>query len=239
MAQSGSFPLFEADEGEGVDITFGEYEETDLLDLSESAVRMLQTEFNSDGERLRLSFNRDGKALLQATQHVGTVSLPDGPTIQIRPKAGRTNLLHLLRYAHGVESVTIEERTSIAAGQTFIEALAALYEAELEQVIQQGLHRDYRTVDKSETHLRGRLNVQQQLQKQGVAPTQFECTYEELTYDTIPNQAVLFAASILSRFVRDQTLQRSLRKHPPTLTSEASTSPSPTSDTDTYSPCSA
>ncbi|WP_227353808.1 McrC family protein [Haladaptatus salinisoli] len=213
MAQSASFPLLDAEDGESVDITLREYEETDPLDLSDSAHRMLQTEVNSDGERLRVSFDQDGNAVLQATQHVGIVSLPDGPTIQIRPKAGRTNLLHFLRYAHGVESVTIERETSISAGRTFIEALAALYEAELENVIRQGLHRDYRRVEDSEKHLRGRLNVQKQIQKQGVAPTQFECSYEELTYDTLPNRSVLFATSVLTRFVRDRTLKQSLLKH--------------------------
>ncbi|MFC4550796.1 MULTISPECIES: McrC family protein [Halorussus] len=213
MAQSASFPLLDAEDGESVDISLREYEETEPLDLSDSALRMLRSEVNSDGERLSVSFDRNGDAVLQATQYVGIVSLPDGPTIQIRPKAGRTNLLHFLRYAHGVESVTIERETSISAGRTFIEALAALYEAELENVIRQGLHRDYRRVEANEEHLRGRLNVQKQIQKQGVAPTQFECSYEELTYDTLPNQSVLFATSILTRFVRDQTLKRSLLKH--------------------------
>ena len=213
MAQSVSFSLLDAKDRENVDITLREYEETEPLDLSDSALQMLQTEVNSDGERLSVSFDRDGNAILQATQHVGIVSLPDGPTIQIRPKAGQTNLLHLLRYAHGVESVTIERETSISAGRTFIEALAALYEAELENVIRQGLHRDYRRVQDTEKHLRGRLNVQKQIQKQGVAPTQFECSYEELTYDTLPNRSVLFATSVLTRFVRDRTLKQSLLKH--------------------------
>jgi 5-methylcytosine-specific restriction enzyme subunit McrC len=213
MAQSGSFPLLDSEEKQSVDITLLEYEETDPLDLSDSALRMLRSEVNSDGERLKVSFDRNGNSVLQATQHVGIVSLPDGPTIQIRPKAGQTNLLHLLRYAHGVEAVTIERETSISAGRTFIEALAALYEAELKNVIRQGLHRDYRRVEDSEEHLRGGLNVQKQIQKQGVAPTRFECSYEELTYDTLPNQSVLFATSILTRFVRDRPLKQSLVKH--------------------------
>ncbi|KAB1193364.1 restriction endonuclease [Haloferax sp. MBLA0076] len=213
MAQSTSFPLLDSEDGESVDIILREYEETDPLDLTDSALRMLKTEVNSDGERLSVSFDRDGNAVLRATQHVGIVSLPDGPTIQIRPKTKQTNLLHFLRYAHGVESVTIERETSISAGSTFIEALAALYEAELESVIRQGLHRDYRRVEETEKHLRGRLNVQKQIQKQGVAPTQFECSYEELTYDTVPNQSILFATSILTRFVRGKHLKRSLLKH--------------------------
>lgn len=196
-----------------IDITLQEYESTDPLELSDRAIRMLESEVNDEGERLKLSFDRDGKAILEATQYVGIVSLPNGPTLQIRPKAGQTNLLTLLRYAQGVQSETIEEETSISAGRTFIEALAALFEAELEAVIRQGLHRDYRRVESVEDDLRGRLDVQRQIQRQGITPTQFECTYDELTYDTIPNQAALFAAVTLTRFVQDQALERALQKH--------------------------
>lgn len=213
MSQSIPSPLFDSDRSDSVDLTLNEYESTDPLDLSERDLRMIRSEVNEGAERLDLTFDRDGMVTLRATQYVGIVSLPDGPTLQIRPKAGQTNLLTLLRYAQGVQSETIEEETSISAGRTFIEALAALFEAELEAVIRQGLHRDYRRVEEAEEHLRGRLNVQKQIQRQGITPTRFECSYDELTYDTIPNKAALFAATHLTRFVRDQTLERALQKH--------------------------
>lgn len=213
MSQSIPSSLFDSDRSDSVDLTLNEYESTDPLDLSKRDLRMIESEVNDGAERLDLTFDRDGRATLGATQYVGIVSLPDGPTLQIRPKAGQTNLLTLLRYAQGVQSETIEEETSISAGRTFIEALAALFEAELETVIRQGLHRDYRRVDEAEKHLRGRLNVQKQIQRQGITPTQFECSYDELTYDTIPNKAALFAATHLTRFVQDQTLERALQKH--------------------------
>lgn len=205
--------LFGFDQPEEIDIRLQEYESSDPLDLSDRAIRMIESEVNDDAERIELSFDREGRAVLRATQYVGILSLPDGPTLQIRPKAGQTSLFKLLQYAQGVRSETIERETPIAAGRTFIEALAALFEAELDSVIRQGLHRDYRRVDQVEKQLRGRLDVQKQIQRQGVTPTQFECSYDELTYDTVPNQAALFAATLLTRFVRDQTLERSLQRH--------------------------
>ena len=81
-------------------------------------------------------------AILTATQYVGVVSLRDGPTIQIRPKAAGTNLLYLLRYAHNTTATTFESQTPFRQGQTFLDALGALYEAELRRVLSRGLQTD-------------------------------------------------------------------------------------------------
>ena len=213
MSTDATSELFGFEQPEEIDIRLQEYESSDPLDLSDRAIRMIKSEVNDDAERIELSFDRQGRAILQATQYVGILSLPDGPTLQIQPKASQTNLFKLLQYAQGVRSETIEQETPIAAGRTFIEALAALFEAELDSVIRQGLHRDYRRVEQVKNELRGRLDVQKQIQRQGATPTQFECSYDELTYDTIPNQAALFAGTLLTRFVRDQTLERSLQRH--------------------------
>lgn len=213
MSADTTSELFGFEQPEEIDIRLQEYESSDPLDLSDRAIRMIKSEVNDDAERIELSFDRQGRAILQATQYVGILSLPDGPTLQIQPKASQTNLFKLLQYAQGVRSETIEQETPIAAGRTFIEALAALFEAELDSVIRQGLHRDYRRVEQVKNELRGRLDVQKQIQRQGATPTQFECSYDELTYDTIPNQAALFAGTLLTRFVRDQTLEQSLQGH--------------------------
>lgn len=225
MSSSTPTRFLDPDASEDIDITLQEYDATQPLDLSERALQMLASEVNAGDERLEVSFTREGQAILQATQHVGLVSLPDGPTLQIQPKAGQTNLLTFLRYAQGVRSETIEEETSISAGRTFIEALAALFEAELDAVLRQGLHRDYRRVDAVEKHLRGRLDVQKQIQRQGLTPTQFECSYDELTHDTIPNQAVLFAATQLTRLIRDKGLEQSLQQHCHRLRQQVSIEP--------------
>lgn len=202
MAVTDQTPKPEFDPVTAIDIELAEYESTEPLELSDSATEMLRSEVNKETERLKVEFDRDGRATLTATEHVGIVSLPGELTIQIRPKSRGTNLMHLLRYAHGVESTTVEHETSIAAGQNFIEALAALFEAELDTVIRTGIHKSYRERRDAKKYLRGRLDVQRQLQRQGVAPTRFECTYDELTYDILPNRAILYATAILSRFVQ-------------------------------------
>lgn len=199
------------------DIELGEYESSAPFELSKAAAAMLDQEVNAGGERqgdrIKLTYNRDGDAILTATQYVGVVSLRDGPTIQIRPKAAGTNLLYLLRYAHDTTAATFDSQTAFRRGETFLDALGALYEAELRRVLNRGLHTDYRRMSGAEEHLRGQLNLQQQLQRQPPTPTVFECTYDELTHDIRANRAILYAASILLGLVSDSAITRSLRQH--------------------------
>lgn len=195
-----------------VDIILQEHQSDTLDKLSDAAYQILETEVNTDSERLGVTFERDESVTLSATQHVGIVSLPDGPTIEIRPKVSELDLLSMLRYAQDIDASTIEQETPVTAGRTFIEALAALYQTELKSVLRQGLSRNYRRTSGTEKYLHGQLNLQQQLQRQGLAPTRFECVYDELTYDTIVNRAILYATTVLNRLVRDQELSQALNR---------------------------
>lgn len=193
-----------------------EYQATDPLDtdtLPEVARRVLANEINEDTERLKMEWLPDGRVKLRATQHVGIVTLPGGLTVEVRPKVPDTNLIEMLQYAQGVRPETITEETAITEGQTFIQALATLYEAELSDVLQWGLIKEYREQAGSEEHIRGRLNVQRQLQRHGPQPTQFECTYDELTQDIVLNQAILYATAVLLRLVDDGRVSAALQRH--------------------------
>lgn len=205
------------EEREQTDITLHEYDESDPIEIDDRSIDFIKREVNrgteQDRNRINLSFDRNGHATLKATSYVGIVGLPDGPTIEIRPKAAGTQLLNLLRYAHGVESTTFEQETQLRRGEVFIEAIAALFESELSRVLTRGLDRGYRERSGSERHLRGRLDIQRQLQRQLTRPAHFECTYEELTPDITLNQAILFATTILLRLSRDGETVSRLKRH--------------------------
>jgi 5-methylcytosine-specific restriction enzyme subunit McrC len=198
---------------DGVDITFEEYETSEPINLPPSAVQTLEREVNDETTRLIANYRSDGTVTLQATNHVGIVSLPEGPTVEIRPKIPGTNLVYLLRYAQGVEAATLPEETAVRAGASFIEAVATLYAAELDSALADGLHKTYRQTSGTEPYLRGQLDTQQQLRRQQGMATKFACSYEELTYDTTVNRAVLYATTLLSQLVRDTGLRQALDRH--------------------------
>lgn len=222
--------MFETDTSaspeEGTTISLREYESSDPLRLTDRALRALRTEINADDtERLRLSFDEEGWAQLTATQYVGLVSLPDGITIEIRPNAAGTNLLHLLRYVHGIESTTIDRRTSMETGPAFIDTLGFLFDAELQRVVDRGLYREYQRTSGTERFVCGRVNVHQQLQTHGSTPTAFECTYDEHTNDTTANRALLYATTVSLRLVTDPSLRRSLRQRQQSLRRQVTLTP--------------
>lgn len=203
------------------DITIDEYDDHGPFELSDPAITFLQQEVNGGnerkGDRIKLTFDRNRRATLKATSYVGVVSLPKGPTIEIQPKVDGTQLLHLLRYANGVESTTFEQETRLRGGNVFIEAIAELFKSELSRVLTHGLYTDYQKRQSAEPRLRGRLDLQRQLQRQPPYPTRFECTYDELTPDVLINQAVLYATSVLLRLSEDSDTIGALRRHQQTL----------------------
>lgn len=163
-----------------------------------------------------MTFDASGSVRLTATQYVGVVSIADGPTIEIRPKAAGTNLLNLLnllRYAQGVDPKTVDTETTLQAGPTFLDAIGYLFERELRVLLDRGLHSEYRRVSDTKKHLRGQLDIQRQLQRGERRPLTFECEYDELTTDTVTNQSILYATTVLLRLAREQTLHRSLQRH--------------------------
>ncbi|SIS16231.1 McrC family protein [Natronorubrum thiooxidans] len=201
------------DSGGIYDISLREHSETKPLKLSSRDLQTLRTEFNVSSPRIDVVHTSSQKVKLKSRQYVGVISFPDGPTIEILPKVEGANLLYLLRYAYGVESNTYEQRTLIAEGPNFIEAIATLFETELERVFRQGLAKGYHTVSTSERYLRGRLNIHQQLQQHPSTTTKFECTYDELTHDIPLNRALLYAASLLTPYLTDSTLARRLGRY--------------------------
>jgi 5-methylcytosine-specific restriction enzyme subunit McrC len=216
-----SYPPIEDELAFEAEIELGEYESSDPFELSEPAARMLTQEINGGddrkGDRIKLRYDRNGHAILTATQYVGVVSLRDGPTVQIQPKAAGTNLLYLLRYSQNTTATTFESQTPFRRGETFLDAFGALYEAELRRVLNQGLQTDYQRKSSSESRLRGQIDLQRQLQRQPPTPTAFECTYDELTHDTPVNRSILYATSILLGVVSDRSLVQALRQHQQSL----------------------
>lgn len=195
------------------EVSINEWSSSPPLELSERDLQMIDTEINASRNQLGYVHNRDGTVSLETTHYVGIISLPDGPTVEIRPKAAGGNLLSLFRYAQGIDAATIERETAVPAGREFVDALAAVFLDELKTVLRKGLFTEYQRTGGTEDHLRGQLDIQQQIQRQGTTGTQFECSYDELTADTTANRAILYATSVLAQLTVDSGLSRSLRRH--------------------------
>lgn len=210
-------------------IVISEYDPTPPLRLSEPARTYLRDEINGgrnrDGDRISVTYTHDGAAILNATSYVGLVSLPEGPTIEIQPKVPATNLLHILKYATNITAQTYEQETELQAGNLFVEALAVLYERELQRVRRRGLHTGYVDRQAAEHRLRGRLNIQRQLNRQPPVPTKFECDYQELTPDIPINQGILRVTELLTSMVSTEETTHALQRHAHALRRQVTRTP--------------
>jgi 5-methylcytosine-specific restriction enzyme subunit McrC len=189
-------------------IELSEYDESDPIDLSDDDIEMVESQV--DG--LRVEYRRGKPVVLHTDHRVGVIALPDGPTIEIQPKIGEPNLVTLLRYANGTEPTHLSRETELESGTNFVDTVAALFLEELEVVLSQGLRREYVNVEGTEEYLRGRLNVQRQL-ADGPGKTDFECDYDEFTYDTTLNQTILCVANTLSSLVDSTKIAGELREY--------------------------
>lgn len=165
-------------------------------------------------------------AVVRSTDYAGVVGLPDSGTIYLQPKITETALLRLLQLAEEDDQIeTLEQTAEIKAGTQFVDLLAELYTNELAAVMRHGVSRSYERVERQEDYLRGQLNIQQQLQQSGPATTEFHCSHDELTRDTLLNRTALHAARILVRLVEDPVLQRQLHRQVQQLRREISLEP--------------
>lgn len=193
-------------------IELEEYDTSEPIELSEDVLGTIDTEINRTRSRLDYEYTSDGSVRLQTSSYVGLVSLPDRTRIEIRPKAAGRNFLRLLLYAHGASPETIDSPVETLGGDMFLDALGALFLERLQQLVRHGLRKGYRTRQSREQYLRGRLDVQRQLSRGQIAPTRFDVEYQELTHDTVENQAVVYATHLLTQLVEDRTLQQSLHQ---------------------------
>ena len=225
MSQTASKTEIDDTQHVRTDITLQEWSKSGPLHLSERDLEMIDEEINSNRTQIDYEHDQQGRTKLRTTHYVGIVSLPDGPVVEITPKAAGDNLLSLFRYARGIDPEVIDSETAVPEGREFIDAIAALYLDELNELMRHGLHTDYRHVQDTQEYLRGQIDVQRQIQRQGKTGTQFECSYDEITADTVENQSILYATTLLTRLVSDSGLRQGLKRHEMRLRRQVSLRP--------------
>jgi len=101
--------------------------------------------------------------------------------------------------------------TDFTSASSFFDAIGILFRAELHSVLFQGLHRDYVSTSSIEKRVKGRIDMQRQLQRPSPVTTDFAVDYEEFTTDNTLNQAVLASLRVLISLVSDDELTSQLK----------------------------
>jgi len=184
-----------------------DYEDIGAFPLSKSDV-----DFIDGMDPLSVKHTAGEDSYITTSSYVGVATLPSGLRIEVNPKDTVSRLLDLLQYSMDVPTDTIETETGLEEANKFIDAFAALYHAELRQVLRQGIRRDYKRIQGTEESVRGRLDVQRQIQRPNPIPTDFAVEYDTFTANTTLNQAVLLATQVLTVLVEDKELSGRLSR---------------------------
>ena len=190
-------------------IELDEHKTTDAFQMSEEDIEFLQS-LDADPKPIAVEFTSNGNVQLSATAHVGVLTTPSGLQIQVTPKETITNLLWALQFAFNVDAQTIDSATELAPARTFVDALGALYANAVEDILDQGLHRDYVRRQEVSDQVRGRIDITKQLQRSTPVPTDFEIEYDAHTADTVLNQGILTATRKLVSLVDDADISNQL-----------------------------
>lgn len=193
-------------------IELSEHDSTVPFQISTTDAEFLERVINKNSPApFDISYTSDGDVVIRTGSHVGVLTLPSGIQIEVSPKESVTRLLWLLQYAFDTPVDSMDLDTEFSVASSFFDAIGVLFWNEIKSVLDQGLHRGYIQTQAIEDHVRGRINVQRQLQRPVPHPTDFAVEYDEFTTDTVLNQAVLAALRALVRLVRDPELAGQLR----------------------------
>lgn len=166
----------------------------------------------SNSTPLTVNHTSGETASLSTSSFVGVATLPSGTRIEVTPKRTVSRLLDLLQYAFDVPVNTVEQTTHIEEADMFIDAFGSLFSTELREVLQNGIRRDYKRTREIKPSVRGRLDVQRQIQRPTPVPTDFAVEYDTFTPNTTLNQAVLSATQILTALVSDASIAGELSR---------------------------
>lgn len=192
-------------------IDLAEHDQSEPLALSDEDQSFIE-ELAANNGPIDVRYTQKGTPRISTSSYIGVAALPSGRRLNVTPKQTVSRLLTLLQYALDVSSTTVDEETEFTNAETFIDAFGALFTAKLRQLLTRGIRRDYTRIESVETAVRGRLDVQRQLQRPTPVPTDFAVEYDTLTTDITANQAILAATQVLTRLVEGDTLAAALSR---------------------------
>jgi 5-methylcytosine-specific restriction enzyme subunit McrC len=177
-----------------------------------------EEEKSHNQKKLEIISSAEGKFQLKAKGYVGAISLPSGIIINILPKIEKNsweNLFKLFEYTEDIEPKYDGGHVFAEKGDSLWDIFANIFTKKIMYLINTGLYRKYVTKTEEITAIRGRLLVTQNIRSPQKFRTKHWCEFDELSYDVLENQLVLYCTSLLVRKVKNiKTKQKLIRiKH--------------------------
>jgi 5-methylcytosine-specific restriction enzyme subunit McrC len=165
----------------------------------------------STSGRLGITELRRGIAV-SASSFVGRVQV--GPLrLTIKPKIDALPLLGLLRYAYGLRDLDLHADIDFSTAQdAFHDLLIWQLLAEVTELVNRGLHREYVRIDETLASPRGRLDIQQYVRRAGVATAGLPCTHHPRLQNELLNRTLLGGLHLAATVTASLPLRARLRR---------------------------
>ncbi|QLH09461.1 McrC family protein [Candidatus Nitrosotenuis sp. DW1] len=152
---------------------------------------------------------------ISSTSYIGIAQFSEF-SVMVMPKLlmNPNNLPKLIEYAYELDDVIIpqSEIKFESTKNLLVEIILASFIKKCQQLLRQGLVKSYVTHQDNIPYLRGKLLLQQQFLNAMHKKLQFACEYDELEYNNLENQIVLFTLEKSYLITNNVSIKKEIRK---------------------------
>ncbi|MFW6238462.1 MAG: 5-methylcytosine restriction system specificity protein McrC, partial [Halanaerobiales bacterium] len=155
---------------------------------------------DNQGQRFGLRETEEG-LYIKPLNYVGVIQLSE-LKINIRPRfdGGFSRLIPLLSFCREMDYSFTLRNTGITTGELALEEVVVrLLLEEVEEILNRGAFKEYRTYERNLNVMRGRVDLRKQLTRNQLRGDRLYCRYDELDTDIIENRILLRALNIARR----------------------------------------
>lgn len=152
---------------------------------------------------------------ITSTSHIGIAQFSEF-SVMVMPKIlmNSNNLPKLIEYAYELDDIIIpqSEIKFETTNDLLAEIILASFIKKTQQLLKQGLTKSYVTYQDNIPYLRGKLLLQQQFVNTMHKKLQFACEFDELEYNNLENQIVLFTLERSYFITKNDSIKKEIRK---------------------------
>jgi len=198
---------------------FGKLSPSVIVDEQLKGIKLVEQDQKLLAEKLDGILKVDkleGGLSVGSFSHVGVVNF-ENFVVEVRPKIliEPQNLFGMINYAFDLDhfkKITESGYLFKSKANFLIEIIVSLFVAECQTLVKQGLYKSYITYQENVSYLRGKLLLKQHMINVLENRPQFACEYDEIEYDNLENQILLFCLKRSYKITKFENLKRDIRK---------------------------
>jgi len=181
-------------------------------------------QLNPADKKLRSNLRRQGILSIRelrngleisSSSYIGVAQFSDF-TVKILPKfsMASSNLPKLIAYSFDLDDIVMpESETKFQPDEVYlIDILITFFIRKCQKLLKQGLLKSYVTYQNDIPFLRGKLLLKQQIVNSAQHKPVFSCEYDELEYNNLENQILLYCLRSSYRLTQTDSLKKETRK---------------------------